>query len=85
MSDSKIIKAATTNHSADYVIILERKTDYHPITGRGSHFVEVRVIKPINEDGQTFSATLSTNEQASNDKPNYPTHPRTSLRNALRL
>ena len=62
MSDSKIIKAATTNHSADYVIILERKTDYHPITGRGSHFVEVRVIKPINEDGQTFSATPSTNE-----------------------
>ena len=49
MSDSKIIKAATTNHSADYVIILERKTDYHPITGRGSHFVEVRVIKPIND------------------------------------
>lgn len=62
MSDSKIIKAATTNHSADYVIILERKTDYHPITGRGSNFVEVRVIKPINEDGQTFSATPSTNE-----------------------
>lgn len=62
MSDSKIVKAATTGHLVNYVIILERKKDYHPITGRGSNFVEVRVIKPIDDDGQAFSATASTNE-----------------------
>lgn len=62
MSDSKIVKAASSTHSVNYVIILERKTDYHPITGRGSNYVEVRVIKPAGEDGQAFSATASTNE-----------------------
>lgn len=62
MSDSKIVKAATSGHLANYVIIIERKKDYHPITGRGSNYVEVRVIKPIDDDGQAFAATPYTNE-----------------------
>jgi hypothetical protein len=38
-------------------------------------------LKPGNGESEIHFST----EQASNDKPNYPTHPRTSLRNALRL